>query len=536
MTSTLLRYWHTLRFLKPVQMYGRVRFRVARPSPDLRSAPPVRVITGVWRTPPRRPATLVGPSRVHLLNQTRDLHGPAAWSTADVPRLWLYNLHYFDDLASASDTEHTAWQRALIERWMAENPPAQGPGWEPYPTSLRIVNCVKWIAGGAAPVAGLDASLAVQARWLSRRIEHHLLANHLFVNAKALCIAGVFFDGDEAASWRETGLKILARELPEQVHADGGHFEASPMYHALFLEDLLDLINAAALAPGLIPEDTLLSWREAASRMLAWLGAMTHPDGEISFFNDAAIGIAPPLAALQHYASALGVSPASLAPNDSGYVRATRGLATLLIDTAPVGPDYQPGHAHADTLSFELSLGTQRVFVNSGTSTYAPGPQRDAERSTPFHNTVTINNLNSSDVWGGFRVARRARARQLRRIDHAGTPFVLTASHDGYATERGRPIHERTFELSPDRLVVIDRCAGARSAVARFHLHPSVIQNGALALRCADGRQLRWHAKGGSTRLVASQWFPEFGMAVANLCLEVTLTGPECRTEFEWDA
>ena len=36
-----------------------------------------------------------------------------------------------------------------------------------------------------------------------------------------------------------------ARELPEQILADGGHFELSPMYHALVLEDLLDLVNIA---------------------------------------------------------------------------------------------------------------------------------------------------------------------------------------------------------------------------------------------------------------------------------------------------
>ena len=39
------------------------------------------------------------------------------------------------------------------------------------------------------------------------------------------------------------GARILLRELPEQVLADGGHFERSPMYHALLLHGLLDLVN-----------------------------------------------------------------------------------------------------------------------------------------------------------------------------------------------------------------------------------------------------------------------------------------------------
>src|SRR6185436_7069489 len=90
----------------------------------------------------------------------------------------------------------------------------------------------------------------------------------------------------------------------------------------------------------------------------------------------------------------------------SGYVRIQRDPVLVIFDAAPVGPDYLPGHAHADTLSFELSWGDRRVITNSGTSTYSVGPRRAWERSTAAHNTVEIDDENSSEVWGGFRVAR----------------------------------------------------------------------------------------------------------------------------------
>ena len=96
--------------------------------------------------------------------------------------------------------------------------------------------------------------------------------------------------------------------------------------------------------------------------MRIWLAAMCHPDGEISFFNDAAIGIAPSPTELENYAERLGL-PSIAAPGDgvvhfpeSGYIRVQRGDMVALLDVAPVGPDYLPGHAHADTFSFELSL------------------------------------------------------------------------------------------------------------------------------------------------------------------------------------
>ena len=65
----------------------------------------------------------------------------------------------------------------------------------------------------------------MQARWLARRVEWHLLANHLFVNAKALVFAGLFFEGPEADRWLSTGISILREEIDEQILPDGAQFE-----------------------------------------------------------------------------------------------------------------------------------------------------------------------------------------------------------------------------------------------------------------------------------------------------------------------
>ena len=117
---------------------------------------------------------------------------------------------------------------------------------------------------------------------------------------------------------------------------------------------------------------------------------------------------------------------------DSGYIRFERQNMIAFLDVAQVGPDYLPAHAHADTLSFEMSLFGQRVFVNSGTSCYGQGEERRQERSTSAHNTVEINGENSSEVWGGFRVGRRAYPTKPE-IRENGDRTVISASHDGYA-------------------------------------------------------------------------------------------------------
>ena len=106
-----------------------------------------------------------------------------------------------------------------------------------------------------------------------------------------------------------------------------------------------------------------------------------------------------------------------------------------------VGPDYIPGHAHADTLSFELSLGRERVFVNSGISEYGLTESRLYQRKTRAHNTVEVDNKDSSQVWSGFRVANRARVVERYCELNINKSIFLRGSHDGYKSLFGGCTH-----------------------------------------------------------------------------------------------
>lgn len=545
------RYWHTLRHLRPVQLYGRVWFRLARPRPNLEAAPARRAPCGRWQLPARREASLVGAGDLLFLGE-RGALADVGWDGPQREKLWRYNQHYFDDLNAADAPTRADWHRALLEDWVRSNPPGRGNGWEPYPTSLRIVNWIKWALAGNALPAVCEHSLAVQARWLTRRLEIHLLGNHLFANAKALVFAGLYFEGEEAGRWLACGMRILAREVPEQILPDGGHFERSTMYHALALEDVLDLCNATtAFADGLplrwrgLVDD----WRARVPGMCAWLRAMCHPDGEIGFFNDAAIGIAPAPKELWRYAGALGFELNGTDGTftrdvthlrESGYVRAACGPAVALLDVAPVGPDYLPGHAHADTLSFELSAFGQRVLVNSGTSCYGTGPERLRQRGTAAHNTVVVDGQDSSEVWAGFRVARRARPSGL--MVEAPDAIRVACAHDGYCRLPGRPEHRREWALSEGGLTVEDWVSGCfEHADARFHVHPGVtveIGSAGVAgrLRLRDGgRVVRWHVEHGALRIESTSWHPRFGSSEPTSCLVVGLRDGRSRIRFDWD-
>jgi uncharacterized heparinase superfamily protein len=488
---------------------------------------------------------MTGPSRFRFLSTEHSLENAGDWNRHDWARLWLYNLHYFDDMVADSAALRAAWHRDLIERWIRDNPPGHGTGWEPYPTSLRLVNWLKWALAGNTLPAEATQSIAVQARWLRRQLEVHLLGNHLLANAKALVFAGACFDGPEARAWRERGLALLRREIGEQILSDGGHFERSPMYHCIVLEDVLDLLQLARLHPDAIPATDAAAWRDVAIRMLRWLRVMTHPDGGIAFFNDAALAAAPDLAALTRHAAALDIPPdgaplRGIEPLPaSGYVRLQAGAAVLIADIGDIGPDYLPGHAHADTLGFELSIDGKRVVVNAGTSTYEAGPERQWQRGTAAHNTVTVGDGNSSEVWDVFRVARRAR---VRDVSIPSAPDgMLRASHDGYLRQGVSGMHHREWHLSTGALVITDRVvAPKQECVARIRLYP-VVSSGPGQEPGTGTGQTGGHAvdiqfRGArNARVVDSTYHPAFGQSLAcvvhEACFDERMT-----TEIRWSS
>jgi uncharacterized heparinase superfamily protein len=529
-----------VRWLRPVQVYGRAWFRWYRPKLDRRGPPDARPPDRGWRRC-ARPASLVGPNRFRFLGVEREVATPGDWNNASWPKLWLYNAHYFSDLVASDAESRRDWHYRLLKRWIAENPPTSGNGWEPYPTSLRIVNWIKWLLlPGNRNEAWLLASVALQVRWLRRRLEFHLLGNHLWTNAKALVFAGAFFSGNEATLWREKGLALVRRELAEQLLPDGGHFERSPMYHALMVEDLVDLVQLAQVYPDAFSRADVDTWTAAISRMLHWLQVMSHPDGEISFFNDAAMGIAPGLEDLTRYArDVIGDLELPVLGRlehlaDSGFCRVSIGPAVLIADVGPIGPDYIPGHSHADTLSFELSLKGHRVLVNGGTSTYDVCPERLSERGTAAHNTMVIDGADSSEVWGSFRVARRARVFDTILSD-SGDAVCLEASHDGYLRLPGRVIHRRRWILTGDCLTVTDVLKGRfETAEARYRFAPS--WRLAAQSRCAMSNDdtVDWSVSGGTARTELSHWSPGFGVRERCELLAVSPQGGMVEVRFNW--
>ncbi len=420
-----------------------------------------------------------------FLNDVEHFQSHVNWKLTCKGRLWRYNLHYFQYLLPKKPLDSMVGLN-LIRDWIEHVPPGTPDAWDPFPISLRLVNWLKYMS--ITSLTDADHALVVrsicrQARFLENSLEHHLLGNHLFKNAKALLFCGLSFSGPDAERWLAKGLRLLRRELEEQVLPDGGHFERSPMYHCMILEDCLDLLNICRCSSR--PDVRGLSDRleTAVRRMTFFLQGMSHPDGRIALFNDAALGIELDPGDLAAYYERLIQEPAPRPeppfwsfPETGYFVMAPAVGDHMLIDCGPVGPDYQPGHSHCDTLSFELSLKGRRVIVDSGCFQYEDGPVRQYNRGNMGHNTITVDGRNQSEVWGAHRCARRARPLHAGLDKRGDGALVFEGAHDGYKRLDGSPIHHRRVVWAGNTITIEDRVegSGAHEIESRLHIHPAL--------------------------------------------------------------
>lgn len=534
--------FNTVRYLKWQQIYFRLLRKLIKPKVTERFQGPKPQRSKAWKHLMLYDDKIDNQLEACFLNHTKKLDLPGDWNNESLSKLWVYNLHYFEDLLSNKAEEKGNLHLQLLSSWVDQNPVGHGNGWEPYPTSLRIVNILKAWLGGLELDAKLLGSVYMQASFLSNDLEKHLLGNHYFVNLKALLFAGIIFGN---LRWVNIAQEELITEISEQLLKDGSNFELSPMYHSLMMVDMLDMANLSKAYPTqLMPQFEVLL-EEYIPKMLLFADAMAHPDGGVSFFNDSVDGIAPSKAKIENYAEKLGFKishhdngKSQLIDNDvSGYICATTGGNKLIFDVSAVGPDYIPGHAHADTLSFELSLGTERVFVNSGISEYGLTERRLYQRKTRAHNTVEVDNKDSSQVWSGFRVANRARVVERYSKLNINKSIVLRGAHDGYKSLFGGCTHSRELIFSEESLVICDELEGAfKNAKSWFHFHPNLkvsLENNSLTV-VGESFILKSDLTGKKTSIFESVWHPAFGVDLPNKGLLIEFAQKKENISFIW--
>ena len=284
------------------------------------------------------------------------------WNYLNNGKLWAYHLNYFDYLHQNDMSKENGLR--LIENFLADTSNRQ-IGLEPYPTSLRLINWIKFLSRYNNYPQEIIDSLHAQYQVLLVQIEYHLLGNHLLENAFSLVYGAVFFDDTQL---RIFATRILKKELEEQFLNDGAHFELSPMYHAILLQRSLDVYNLLINNEHKF-FDVQRMLETKIGMMINWLYTIRFKNGDLPMVNDSTNDQALDTDILLDYANKLGFTPSNVSLFDSGYRKLNHFNFELFLDVGKIGPDYQP-HAHSDTLSFILYYKQNPTIVDTGISTY----------------------------------------------------------------------------------------------------------------------------------------------------------------------
>jgi uncharacterized heparinase superfamily protein len=416
---------------------------------------------------------------------------------------WLRHLRATDMSLSRSNA------RSLVDEWIRYSGHADPVAWEHGVTARRVI---AWLAQTPLILEGCDVnfyrrfmkSLTRQVRYLRRTAYDGpqglpRLRVMIALAAAALSMA-------EQQRFLKQAQKWLDLELVRQILPDGGHVSRNP---AAILELLMDLLplRQAFTARGTQPSRILLS---AIDRMMPMLRFFRQGDGSFAHFNGCGDTPSDQLATVLAYDDVRG-APLGHAPH-SGFQRIEAGDAILIVDAGRPPPVDFSTEAHAGCLSFELSVGRQRLIVNCGVPVATAGPLRRLARTTAAHSTVSLNDTSScrfltrswiGDWLGEAIVAGPTRVVSERRRENGAT--VLAMHHNGYV-DRYAIVHERQLSLSDagDRLHGLDSFmtpAGApvsRSGkdvfAIRFHLNPGVE-----AARSGSGRGVMLRLPDGET-------------------------------------
>ena len=439
-----------------------------------------------------------------------ELHD-ANWHPEEASENWISHIHGFDwlrDLRALGGDASRRSARLMIENWIDSHHVWDECAWRSDILGRRLGN---WLAaydffGESACEEFQDLfldSVTRQLRHLSRALPGMISGLPLLYAIKGLAYGGLTLSGREA--YLEQALNLLDEQIDKQILSDGGHVSRNPQALMEVVRILIDI--RAAIRQGGYP--SIAKIQHGLDRAVPALRFFRHGDGHFALFNNTQESTVDKIKNTVMQSTSRARTLNSL-PH-SGYERVSMGRSLLIADVGkPPSWPYDQS-AHIAPLSFEMSYGRERIFVNCGTHPTCEAWQ-DALRSTPAHNTLIIDDRNMCDLNKDGSMGHRPKTIVVDRDDKKDV-VLIDACHDGYVPMNGIT-HRRRFYMADkgqdfrgeDNLTCATGLATPHNVALRFHLHPkvmvSLIKGGEEALlRLNNGTGWRFTIVGGTLEL-----------------------------------
>lgn len=361
-------------------------------------------------------------------------------------------------------------------------------GWDATTSALRLISLLETMDELGPAYAGW----LFDKVWLGNFIRAHRFpiaagsiteprGNHQFINIAGQAAFGLLLQRDSPLPQR------LVRKLDDafarQFLSDGGHIERAAHYHLQTIALASAVQGIDTLRHGWPPRDPSPAYQRARHA----ISILTAADGRPIRFADAGRTFSGKrrTCEVREIAQEPSYAPRSSSRETANAVN--RGLLPdfgcarwdwnacdiplcLCVDVGPLGLRANPGHGHADVLSFCLYVNDNELITDPGTYLYANTPDSLWFKSPEAHNTITWPHAPAFELRRFFRWRKIAEPPRLLR---RAPPTLLEA---GYKWTRGRHVyhHRRTWRVLPRGLAIIDslQSSDASRPVARLLLHP----------------------------------------------------------------
>lgn len=437
---------------------------------------PLPVVRDLWPGDPAAGAA--------LLRGERDLGGmvfhltAASFADPDAGLPLMEAAHGFlwlRDLRALGTDAARQQARALVAAWMHTDPRQRDASKISTRPDIMASRLVAWLGHYDFFAASADDGfrqtlmqrLVADARTLSALLPAEEQDGRALTALKGAIAAGVALP--EHGHLLARALRFLPQELAAQILPDGMHCERSPSMLLACLQDLLEIRSFLQSGQARVPPPLA----NAIERALPVLRAMRHGDGRLALFNGSREESPALIEAVLTQAGRGGRAPAIL--TSSGLARLAAKRSVVIADCGVPARDGLDRVAHADTLSFEMSVGRDRMIVNCGAGPVGSRAWRDVARATAAHSTLVIADTSSAELLEGGLGRRPTRV--THQHQEASGAHLLEMAHDGWRLPF-RAIHRRRLFLaaSGDELRGSDEIEAdePQPFAIRFHLHPSV--------------------------------------------------------------
>jgi uncharacterized heparinase superfamily protein len=196
----------------------------------------------------------------------------------------MHGFRWLRDLRAIGTPTAAARARNFVDEWLAIPPLWQPIAWRSDVLGERLFALLAhadWFAGSSDPAFDrrLLDGIAAGCRHLSRVAGWELDGEGCIAAAKGLVAVGTSLVG--ADGYIRVALRILERELPRQIAADGGHLSRNPAAQGRVLAHLVEIRGALAGARHPIPD----CLTQAIDRAAPVLRFFRHGDGGLALFN-----------------------------------------------------------------------------------------------------------------------------------------------------------------------------------------------------------------------------------------------------------